>query len=149
MKPIITLAALLLASPGAFAEDKPKAGSSLDAAALVGGYTIVSGERNGQKEPDERIKGTTVRFSDDAIIVTDKSKKDVYAATYKLEPGNGPCKITMTSKLPPGEGQVAKGLIEKDGKTIRLIYALPGGEAPTSFETKAQQMMFVLKNVNP
>ena len=50
---------------------------------------------------------------------------------------------------PPGEGEVARGLIEKDGETVRLIYALPGGMAPTSFETKAQQLMFVLKNINP
>ena len=41
---------------------------------------------------------------------------------------------------------MAKGLIEKKGDTVKLIYALPGGETPTEFKTKEKQLMFVLKN---
>ncbi len=59
----------------------------------------------------------------------------------------------MKSKITPytdkkGEEVTAKGLIEKDGDTVKLIYALPGGEMPTEFKTKEKQLMFVMKNEN-
>lgn len=137
-------AALLIALQAV--ETSSKSGSKLTPAELVGGYTIVGGEKFGQKEPEDRINGTTVRFTEDRVVVTDKDKKEVYGATYKLEPGEKSCRIVMTSKLANEEGQVARGLIEKDGDTVRLIYALPGGEDPTEFKTKERQLMFELKN---
>ena len=143
---LFALGSLALAST--FADDKPnKSGAPAD---LIGGYTIVSGEKYGIAEPAERIEGTTVRFAEDAIIVLDKEKKEVYAQTYKIDASGTPWKITMKSKITPysekSEEAVAKGLIEKDGDTVKLIYALPGGETPTEFKTKDKQLMFVMKN---
>ncbi|MFO0888469.1 MAG: TIGR03067 domain-containing protein [Isosphaeraceae bacterium] len=125
-----------------------KSGTELSPSDLAGGYTIVAGEKFGVKEPEERIKGSTVRFTEDRVVVTDKDKNEVYGASYKLEAGAKACRIVMTSKLADNEGQVAHGLIEKKGDTIRLIYALPGGEEPTEFRTKDKQLMFELKNFN-
>ncbi|QEH34891.1 hypothetical protein OJF2_34360 [Aquisphaera giovannonii] len=140
-----TLMLGLLAADAA-AQSEP----ALKPSELTGGYTIVSGEKFGIKEPEERIEGATVRFSDDRIIVVDKEKKEIYGATYKLEAceGDHTCKITMTSKLADKEDQVAKGLIKKEGDTIKLIYALPGAAAPTEFKTGEKQLMFVMKNMN-
>ena len=100
-------------------------------------------------DPDRRDPRATVRIADNGIIVTDKDKKDVYATAYKLEPADkeGCYKVTLTSKLSPNEGAIAKGLIEKKGDTVRLIYALPGGDEPTEFKTKAKQLMFEMKNL--
>lgn len=118
---------------------------------LIGGYTIVSGEKFGEKEDEDRIKGTTVRFAEDGIVVLDKEKKEVYAQTYTIDSSSKPWKITMKSKITPytkdkADETVAKGLIEKDGDTVKLIYALPGGDMPTEFKTKEKQLMFVMKN---
>lgn len=113
---------------------------------LVGGYTIVSGEKDGEKEPADRIKGTTVRIALNGIVVTTPDKKEVFVSSYEIDTSKKPWHITLKSKLSPGEGEVAKGLIEKDGDTVKLIYALPGGETPTEFKTKAKQLMFVMKN---
>ena len=145
------LAALLAIGPSAFPDDKPTSKISGAPADLLGGYTIVAGERYGEKEPPGRIEGTTVRIAEDAIVVLDKEKKEVYAQTYKIDAKSTPWKITMRSKITPykqkeGEETEAKGLIEKDGDTVRIIYALPGGEVPTEFKTKQKQLMFVLKN---
>jgi hypothetical protein len=41
---------------------------------LVGRYVIVSGEKFGMKEPEERIKGTVVTFTEDKVVVADKDK---------------------------------------------------------------------------
>jgi uncharacterized protein (TIGR03067 family) len=131
------------------ADDGPKkiSGEPLE---LLGGYTIVAGEKFGEKEPKERIEGTTVRIADDAIIVLDKDKKEVYAQTYKIDTASKPWKITLKSKITPykqsSEETVAHGLIKQDGDTVTIIYALPGGEMPKEFKTKEKQLMFVLKN---
>ena len=143
------LATLVLFTPFARSEDPPKSKISGAPADLLGSYTIVSGEKYGETEPPDRIEGTTVRIADDAIIVIDKDKKEVYAQTYKIDTKSTPWKITLKSKITPkdqGKEDVeAKGLIEKKGDTVKLIYAIPGGDMPTDFKTKEKQLMFVLK----
>ena len=84
-------------------------------------------------------------FTKDSIVVSDKDKKDIYSATYTLKPATNPCGITMTSRVEKSAGEIARGLIEKQGDTVRLIYALPTGELPAGFKTKEKQLMFVLK----
>jgi hypothetical protein len=57
---------------------KPAATGKTDKACtpedLVGRYVIVSGEKDGLKEPEERIKGTVVTFAKDSVIVAEKDK---------------------------------------------------------------------------
>jgi uncharacterized protein (TIGR03067 family) len=116
--------------------------------ALVGRYIIVSGERFGLKEPQGRIKGTVVVFTKDAVVVTDKEKKEIYSATYTLKTTTNPCDITMTSRAKSSEGEIARGLIQKEGDKVRLVYALPTGEIPTEFKTKEKQLMFVMEKAH-
>ncbi len=142
----LSLAAGLLALAAVRAEDRePGAKAKFGPDALVGAYTIESGEKDGKKEPPERIKGTTVLFTKDTITVTDKTKKHAYVATYKLDTSAKPCKIAMKSTQGPRAGELAKGLVVKKGDTVTLIYAVPGGDEPTEFKTKNKQMLFVLK----
>jgi uncharacterized protein (TIGR03067 family) len=112
---------------------------------LVGRYVIVAGEKEGVKEPEERIKGTTVTFTKDSVVVADKAKKEIFSASYKLNATTNPCDITMTSRVEKSAGEIARGLIQKEGDTVRLIYALPTGEIPSGFKTKEKQLMFVMK----
>ena len=125
-----------------------KADKSTTPDSLVGRYVITSGEKEGMKEPDERIKGTTVTFTKETVIVADKDKKEIYSARYELDTTTTPCQITMTSEVKESAGEIARGLIQQDkddDKVVRLIYALPTGEIPTEFKTKEKQLMFVLK----
>jgi uncharacterized protein (TIGR03067 family) len=142
---------LTLTAAATPADDKPKVNDAGAPAGLIGGYTIVAGEKYGEKIPADQIKGTTVRIAEDGIVVLDKEKKEVYAQTYTIDSDSKPWKITMKSKITPftkdKEEPVAKGLIEKDGDTVRLIYAIPGGETPTEFKTKDKQLMFEMKNI--
>jgi len=148
----LSAAALLIAATTAFSDDEPKQKKTSGAPAdLIGAYTIISGEKYGEKESKERIEGITVRIAEDAIIVLDKDKKEAYVQTYKIDTTTTPWRIAMKSKVTPytdkkEEEVAAKGLIEKDGDTVKLIYALPGGEMPTEFKTKEKQLMFVMKN---
>ncbi len=113
--------------------------------ALIGRYVIVSGEKDGLTEPAGRIKGTTVVFTKDTVVVTDKEKKEIYSASYKLKTTTNPCDITMTSRAGSSPGEIARGLIQKEGNKVRLIYALPTGEIPSGFKTKEKQLMFVME----
>ncbi len=135
-----TLTLALVPSWSVRAEDKPTAKS------LEGGYTLVSGEKDGKAIPEERIKGGTVRFTGDKITGTDKDKKEFFAATYTLDTAKKPWVIQMKSTSP--KEAEATGLIKKEGDTITIIYALPGGEAPKEFKTGPKQHLFVLKNLN-
>jgi uncharacterized protein (TIGR03067 family) len=112
---------------------------------LAGRYDIVDGEKEGTKEPAERIKGTTVTITKDSIVVADKAKREIYTSFYKLDTTTNPCGITMTSRVQSSAGEIARGLIQKEGDTVRLIYALPTGEIPAGFKTKEKQLMFVMK----
>jgi uncharacterized protein (TIGR03067 family) len=115
---------------------------------LVGRYVITGGEKEGTKEPDERIKGTTVTFTKETVVVADKDKKEIYSASYKLNATTNPCDITMTSRVDSSAGEIARGLIKKQGDTVQLIYALPTGEIPAAFKTKEKQLMFVMKKTD-
>ena len=110
---------------------------------LEGTYTIVSGEEGGKPIPEQRIKGSIVKFTADKITATDKDRKEFFAATYKLDTSKTPHRIMMKSTTP--KESETTGLVEKKGETMRIIYALPGGEEPTEFKTKEKQQMFVLK----
>ncbi len=112
---------------------------------LVGRYFIISGEKYGMEEPEDRVKGTVVTFSKDDVLVADKDKKELYSATYKLDSTKNPATIIMISRVRGSSGEEARGLIEKDGDTVRLVYALPTGEIPRGFKTREKQLMFVMK----
>jgi uncharacterized protein (TIGR03067 family) len=146
------LGLVALLTPIAFAQQTDsttkKADKTTTPKSLAGRYTITSGEKEGTKEPEERIKGTTVTFTEETVIVADKDKKEIYSASYKLDTTTTPPQITMTSKVEGSAGETARGLIQQDkddDDVVRLVYALPTGEIPSEFKTKEKQLMFVMK----
>ncbi len=146
---VCTLGLIALLDSASMAQDAGSTAAKVDKIhspdALVGRYVIVSGERYGLKEPEERIKGTIVVFTKDSVVVTDKERKEIYTASYTLKTTTNPCDITMTSRSESSAGEIARGLIQKEGNQLRLIYALPTGEIPSGFKTKEKQLMFVMK----
>ena len=139
----ITALALVTFLGMAMAEDKKaeKVKSELD-----GTYTIVSGERAGKEIPADHFTGAIVMFEGDKVLGTDKDKKEFFASSFKIDTSATPHKIMMVSTT-QNKGQKADGVIEVKGDTIRLAYALPGGETPTDFKTKGEQHYFVMKKV--
>src|SRR4051812_11128892 len=115
LKIAITLGFVALMTPLSMAQDvgsaPPKADKRCSPEDLVGHYVIVAGERDGAPEPEQRIKGTSVTFTKDSVVVADKDKKEVYSATYKLNATTNPCDITMTSRVDSSAGEIARGLI--------------------------------------
>ena len=141
------LTAIMLMSTQTYAADEKVEGKNAPSA-LLGSYTLVAGEKNGQKISAERVQGSTARITENTITTFDKDQKETYAMTYTLDKSQKPWKISMTSTLAPVKGEVAQGLIEKDGDTVKLIYAIRGGTAPDDFMTGDNQLMFVMKKSN-
>jgi len=139
------VAALTLVSSRGTAEDQ-KVDEKRAAAMLEGGYTLVSGEKDGKGIPEERIQGSVVRFTSNTIVGTDKDKKEFFASSYTLDTSKTPWVITMKSTSPTES--TAVGIIKKEGDTLTIAYALPGGETPAEFKTKEKQHLFVLKAVS-
>jgi uncharacterized protein (TIGR03067 family) len=138
---------------GGKAAPKDKAGK------LEGSYTIVSGERAGTALPKADFDGATVTFTDKKVMGADKSKSEFFSALYTVDRSKSPWVISMTDakamgkdadkeKYQKDQGASATGLIKQDGDTVTLVYALPGGKAPTEFKAGENQQMFVLKRTD-
>jgi uncharacterized protein (TIGR03067 family) len=140
------VAALCLAPVSA--DDKQATGDKkADKHSLDGTYTIVSGEKDGKPLPPDHFRGAVITFKGDKAFGTDKDKKEFFACTYKLDTSAVPWKVKMTS-VSPKEGEKAEGIVQVQGETVKLCYALPGGDAPTEFKTKAKQHCFTLQRTD-
>jgi uncharacterized protein (TIGR03067 family) len=116
-----------------------------------GHYRIISGERSGSPIGEERLQDVTVRILDDVITTYDADRRQVYGATLQLTGSSAPWQVTLTSTVAPaGEiGTVSRGLVQRQGNQLHLVYALPGGEPPTEFRTETNQQLFVLEAIAP
>lgn len=128
----------------ATADDAQKPGAQAGKkTGIEGGYTFRAGQEDGKPTPGERIQGSFVRINPTDIIVVSKDKKEIFVAKYTLDTTSTPWKITMRGTVPAD--MTVQGLAQKDGPELKIIYALPGAEAPTGFATKKGQHLFVLE----
>ena len=114
---------------------------------LLGTWVIVSGEEDGKPSPAEKIKGSKMTVDKKSIKLTDKDDKQLWVIDYKLDASKKPAAIDMTVAEGPGASKSSKGIYELDGDTLKLCYALPGGDRPKDFKTKegAKENCFILK----
>lgn len=115
---------------------------------FAGTYTIIAGEKNGKKVERHKLKATKVVIKGSRIYTLDKDDRELYVSDFRMQPHEKGFYITMESIQPPRPGISAIGLMQKKGKTVRLIYALPDSEPPQDFQTVQGQHMFVLKRVD-
>lgn len=127
----------------AAAHSGEKKGKPLSSKSLVGSYVIIGGERAGKPLPKEDV-GNLVVFTKNTIVVHDKDKKETYSAKYHLHADDDPVTIHMTS-VKPEKGKRVNGIIKRDGDVVTLVYAQPGGKAPTEFKTQDKQLLIRLK----
>lgn len=132
-------AALSWAAGTGNAEEK-----KFDAAKLVGNWTITSGEKSGDKVAEDNLKKIKIEIDKEKLTLHGDMK---FVFTYKLDTSKKPVGISMTIKEGMGEGTTTEGIIDVDGDTIKLCYAMPNEKAPKEFAAKANSgfHLFVLK----
>lgn len=135
--------------------DRPRVGGDAKAPAerLVGTYQIASGRVGDKDLPAERLKDAVVTITRDKMVGVAKDKSQIFVASYTVKTDGAAAaadknQVTVVMKgEKPGEGE-ATGLVQvQENGDLRLVYNLPGGPAPTGFEPKDRQQMFVLKRL--
>lgn len=149
--PLLIATSVIAAEPAIPPKESPLAALPVEGdGKLEGTYKITASEKSGEPTPPETIDGVIVVFTSDKIVATDRDKKEVYSATYKIDATQLPAVISMVSTMPEAKGVTAKGLIEVGKDKVRLIYTLPDGKImPTEFKTVEGQVMVTLQRFEP
>lgn len=117
-------------------------------AELSGEYRIILGERNGTPIDQKELSNAMITIDDKTITVYDNERNETFAATYTLKTKQTPWQITMVSTKAPEIGVIARGLIEANQNSVKLIYALPNGQPPTDFQAGPHQQMFNMVKID-
>jgi uncharacterized protein (TIGR03067 family) len=136
----------LLFGVGATGNAGEKAGKK-DEERLQGTWSVVSGEKSGEKAPEDEIKDVTITFdAGGKVMVKGLKGNQEFEGSYKLNPSKKPREVDLTLNI-AGKEEALKGiyLLEKD--SLKLCVAAPPGERPTEFATAAgsNSMLIVLK----
>jgi uncharacterized protein (TIGR03067 family) len=126
-------------------DDKKGKDDKFDAAKLVGAWTYVSGEKNGEKLDKDHFKDSKVIITKESITLEGPQGK--FVMKYKLDTKKSPVALSMTmTESPFGPGATAEGIVEVKGDELKICYATEG-EAPKGFEAKegSNHHLFVLK----
>jgi uncharacterized protein (TIGR03067 family) len=104
---------------------------------LEGTWAVVSGEKGGEKAPEDAFKDVKITFAGDKMSFQkgDKSQD----GTIKLDPAKKPREIDITR-----EGKTARGIYELTGNTLKLCIAFADNDRPREFKTEAGAPLFLL-----
>jgi uncharacterized protein (TIGR03067 family) len=141
-KALMACGVLLLVLGSGRADDPGK----LSPANLVGTWTYVSGEKDGDKANEADLKKASVIFTKSNITL--KGEQGDFVLKYELHASKSPATIAMEiTEGPAGQGAKAEGIIELKDDTLRICYPAMGGKTPTEFRAPKDSGLhyFVLK----
>lgn len=139
-----------LVAPGALSAQDQAKDEAFDPAKLIGTWSYVSGEKNGETLDEEHFKGQTVIVTKESITL--KSADATFVLKYEIDATKAPVEINLTiTESPFGAGPMARGIIELKGDSLKICYPPMEGPTPTKFESKAGSghHAFVLKRSRP
>ena len=119
---------LVLGTLGAADKD-----DKFDADKMVGTWTYVSVEKNGQKADNDNIKEGKVKIAKDKLTL--EGSGGTFVLKYKLDAAKKPVTIDLEMTEGAGQGSTAKGIIDVKGDELKLCYST-SDEAPKKFESK-------------
>jgi uncharacterized protein (TIGR03067 family) len=123
----VLLAALALA-----AAPKDDAGKK-DLEKMQGDWACEAMERDGFKFPDEAAQSYFRTVKDNSYTVS-RYRKAAGKGTFKLDTTKTPRAMDIT---PAAGGKPILAIYKIEGDTFTMCYAMPGGERPKEFATKA------------
>ncbi len=115
------------------AADAPKDAAKTDQKELQGAWLLASGERNGEKIPEDVVKSLKRTIDGDKYTVT-RNDETVAKGTFTLDPSKKPKAIDIKLE---GMDKPVHGIYELDGDTFKMCYAAPGADRPKEFAAKA------------
>jgi uncharacterized protein (TIGR03067 family) len=112
----------------------PQDGARPGSDAFQGVWQLTSGESAGKPLSPAQLKGGTLVIENGRYTVTLPDVGTV-TGTQKLGDAGGLKTIDITDDSGPRAGQTCLGIFEFDGDEFRVIFASPGEDRPTKFDT--------------
>lgn len=114
---------------------------------LAGVWEIEDGRNQGESLTEEDLEGKVI-IKGNEIVSYDKDEKELYRATFTVNPDADPIEITMTASM-RGKTLESLGILkleEKDDE-MWLCYGLPDSPRPTEFKSPgdSRNMLFELQ----
>ncbi len=109
---------------------------------MEGTWKVESAEAGGKPVESEELKAIIVKITGERYELTSKDKVD--AGTLKLDETKKPKTMDATDTEGDDSGKVVKAIYELTGDTLKVCYALDGGERPTEFATKEGSSVLML-----
>jgi uncharacterized protein (TIGR03067 family) len=136
----LTIAFLLagIDLPGAAGDGQEEAFKK-ELRALAGTWRPISGETDGNKAPEERLKEASLTRDEAGKVVARRGDKVVMEAMVKkIDATKTPRTIDAEVTAGEHQGKTILGIYELDGDMLRVCVALPGkADRPTEFSAKA------------
>ncbi len=112
---------------------------------IAGTWTVVTVERNGEKQPEDRVKMMKLTITKDKMTI--KTAERTFEMTYKLDTTKQPATIDMTYLEGPQKDKVSQGIFSLDGDNLKICFGIPDKDRPKEFSTKADSghVLIVLK----
>jgi uncharacterized protein (TIGR03067 family) len=105
-----------------------------DAENIIGKWSVVRGERNGDALPEDQVKELKLTFGKEMLTLS--SPEGEKEATVKLDPTKKPKTIDVIPKDGPRKGQLLRGIYELKGDELRLCMSdSEQSERPTEFKS--------------
>ncbi len=112
----------------------PPAARADDLKAMEGTWKVESAEAGGQPVESDDLKNLEVRIKGDQYNVNTKDGPNI--GTLKLDETQKPRTMDATRTEGFEAGKVVQAIYTLEGDTLRVCYALDGGERPTELATK-------------
>ena len=113
-----------------------------DLKAMAGKWKIEKAEAGGKEVESDDLKGVLLTIFGERYEVLMKDKQD--AGTLKVDEKQMPKTIDSTDTEGDDVGKIVKAIYEISGDTMRVCYALDGGERPTEFATKPDTALLLI-----
>ena len=113
-----------------------------DLKAMTGKWKIEKAEAGGKEIESDDLGSVLLTITGERYEVLVKDKTD--AGTLKLDETQMPKTIDSRDTEGDDVGKVIKAIYEITGDTMRVCYALDGGERPTEFATKADTALLLI-----
>jgi uncharacterized protein (TIGR03067 family) len=96
---------------------------------------VTACSKDGKTQAKADFKDKTVKITKDTLTCYDSAKKAEMECTYDVDTSGKTWTITMKSTKGEHKGKTLKGIANLDGDTLKVCFAKPGEDAPTTFAT--------------
>ena len=101
---------------------------------IEGTWKLISGEQNGEAEPQEDLERSSLVIEGNQHTVT--IGEAVLKGTHTLDTSGDPMTIDASDTAGPFEGMSLKGIYRVEDDEFTVCFAAPGEDRPTEFTTK-------------